>query len=192
MYVVGTCDSPCGSRVSPSRLAACSLRNEDPTRRRILLVGSAFFGEVYVARASPGNCGRAGKGLSHLDEQRPMRRHGGLVAVGLLAEILVLPQVADTGCGPSRFRSDQETFTFAGWLPRLNRPTAVVPSNSGRAQTSVWPFFTNPPRRLAQGVLVDVEDLVVGQHGQGELVHAGHVAADQAAATKAGTRARCA
>ena len=25
------------------RLAACSLRNEDPTRRRILLVGSAFL-----------------------------------------------------------------------------------------------------------------------------------------------------
>ena len=66
-----------------------------------------------------------------------MRRHGGLVAVGLFAEILVLPQVADRLRALRSFKSDQETLTFAGWLPRLNRPTACVPSASGRAQTSV-------------------------------------------------------
>ena len=76
------------------------------------------------------------------------------------------PQVADRFLWrPPSFKSAQATFTVAGKGPRLNRPTAQVPSASGRAQTSAG-VLPHDGRPACPGVLIDGQHLAVGEQGR--------------------------
>ena len=75
--------------------------------------------------------------------------------------------------------------------PRLKSPTASDPSSIGAApDLEVCRSWPPAGPGLPERVLVDVDDLVVGQQAEREVVQAGDVAAEDERRREQGTRAR--